>query len=85
MTVQQEFNFNFLQQACRVTEWTQVAQINLTQEAPLEGGEPAARGGGVPAPELAGRAADEDVVGRRVYHPVVALARVVVVPRNLEE
>ena len=55
------------------------------QEAPLEGCEAAARGGGVPAPEFAGGAADEDVVGRGVDHPVVALAGVVVVSRNLHE
>ena len=56
---------------------------SLTKEAPLEGGEPASRGRGVPAPEFAGGAADEDVVGRGVDHPVVALPRVVVVPRHL--
>lgn len=41
------------------------------------------RGGA--APQLAGRAADEHVVARRVEHPVVALARVVVVARYLHE
>ena len=49
------------------------------------GGETTARGrAGAPA-QLARRAADEHVVGRRVEHPVVALARVVVVPRHLHE
>lgn len=41
-------------------------------------------GGGAPA-ELPGGPADEDVVTARVQHPVVALARVVVVPGHLDE
>ena len=66
--------------------WTQITNLfnSLTEEAPLEGGQPASRGRGVPAPEFAGGAADEDVVGRGVDHPVVALAGVVVVTGNLQ-
>ncbi len=54
-------------------------------EAALEGGETRTRGGRGATAQLAGGAADEDVVAGRVQHPVVALARVVVVARHFDE
>jgi len=50
-----------------------------------DGGETTARRRAGPPAQLARRAADEHVVGRRVEHPVVALARVVVVARHFDE
>ena len=69
----------------RRVRWVRAAGVSRkTEEAALECGEAAARGGGVAPAQLARRAADEDVVGRRVDHPVVALPGVVVVPRHLK-
>jgi len=50
-----------------------------------DSGEATARRGASPPAQLACRAADEDVVGGRIQHPIVALARVVVVTRHLDE
>ena len=50
-----------------------------------DGGETTTRGGAGPPTQLARRSADEHVVGGRVQHPVVALARVVVVARHFDE
>uniref|UniRef100_A0A915K779 Uncharacterized protein n=1 Tax=Romanomermis culicivorax TaxID=13658 RepID=A0A915K779_ROMCU len=38
-----------------------------------------------PPPQLAGRAADENIVARRVQHPIIAFARVVVVPGHFDK
>ena len=59
-----------------------VGRVEAETEVPERG---KARPGvhGTPPPQLAGGAADEDVVARGVDHPVVALPRVVVVPRHL--
>ena len=59
-----------------------VGRVEAETEVPERG---KARPGvhGAPPSQLAGGAADEDVVARGVYHPVVALPRVVVVPRHL--
>lgn len=42
-------------------------------------------GGGGATAEFTSGASDEDVVGGRVEHPVVAFARIVVVARNFDE
>lgn len=55
------------------------------EQRPLEAREPSAARQRGPPPQLPGRAADKHVVGRRVQHPVVALAGVVVVSRHLHE
>ena len=59
-----------------------VGRVEAETEVPERG---KARPGvhGAPPSQLAGGAADEDVVARGVDHPVVALPRVVVVPRHL--
>ena len=54
-------------------------------ETPLEGGQPAPGGRGVPPPQLASGAADEDVVRARIDHPVVSFSRIVVVSWDLDE
>ena len=59
-----------------------VGRVEAETEVPERG---KARPGvhGASPPQLAGGATDEDVVARWVDHPVVALPRVVVVPRHL--
>ena len=59
-----------------------VGRVEAETEVP-EGGKARPGVHGAPPPQLAGGAADEDVVARWVDHPVVALPRVVVVPRHL--
>jgi len=61
-----------------------VGRVEAETEVPERG---KARPGvhGASPPQLAGGATDEDVVARWVDHPVVALPRVVVVPRHLDE
>jgi len=50
-----------------------------------DGGEATARGRAGPSTQFARRAANEHVVSRRVQHPVVALAWIVVVARDFDE
>ena len=59
-----------------------VGRVEAETKVP-EGGKARPGVHGAPPPQLAGGAADEDVVTRWVDHPVVALPRVVVVPRHL--
>ena len=59
-----------------------VGRVETETEVP-EGGKARPGVHGAPPPQLAGGAADEDVVARWVDHPVVALPWVVVVPRHL--
>ena len=61
-----------------------VGRVEAETEVP-EGGKARPGVHGAPPPQLAGGAADEDVVARGVDHPVVALPRVVVVPGYLDE
>ena len=59
-----------------------VGRVETETEVP-EGGKARPGVHGASPPQLAGGAADEDVVTRGVDHPVVALPWVVVVPRHL--
>lgn len=60
-------------------------QRGAREQRPLEARQARAAVERGAAPQLARGAADEHVLGRRVQHPVVALAGVVVVPRHLHK
>jgi len=53
--------------------------------ASLEGRQSGSRGGCGPASQLARGTTDENILGARVQHPVVTLARIVVVTGHLDE
>lgn len=57
----------------------------MQNRAPFERSQPRSGRGRGPSPQLPCRATDEDIIRRRIEHPVVTLPRIVVMPRHFDE